>query len=136
MAFRNQIKVARFAGESGEWTLLEDLVYRGVRDTFLIPKGFKTDFASIPRIFQSLIPKNGRHDGAAIVHDFLYSVQPRVHKPGTQTRERISRRDADRIFLRIMRELGTNIVRRNLMYAAVRIGGWVPWRRSRKRLDG
>lgn len=137
MTFLSEIQVSRRPGANGEWKLLADLIYIGEWDQFLVPRGFRTDFASIPSIFQSLFPKNGRHDAAAIVHDYLYRYQPLVldRKRGTGY-VRITRLDSDRIFRRIMKELGVGCVRRNLMYRAVRLGGWAPWNRSRKLLDG
>ncbi len=136
MTFLSPIQVARFAGDTGDWTLTEDLVYRGNRDTFRVPKGFKTDFASIPRIFQALVPKNGSHDAAAIIHDYLYRVQPLVQgqKPLRNMRT-VTRREADGIFRRIMKESGTNPIRYNLMYLGVRLGGWVAWRQNRGKLQ-
>lgn len=128
MTFLSKIQVARFAGDKGEWTLTAPLIYQGNQDRFIVPKGFKTDFASIPRIFFVLFPKNGNYDAAAIVHDWLYVTQPMVHGPKwTRSRMPITRRDADGIFRRIMKELGVRCVRRNLMYLAVRIGGWYGW---------
>ncbi len=137
MTFLSDIRVARIAGSSGEWELIAPLIYQGNRDRFTVPIGFRTDFASIPRIFAWLIPKNGSHDAAAIVHDYLYRHQPLVPSPAPlRSMQRISRRDADRLFRRIMRELGTNCVRYNLMYAGVRIGGWVAYNKNRRLLDG
>ena len=135
MTFLSEINVKRTPGSTGEWELTGSLVYEGNRDRFTVPKGFKTDFASIPRILQILVPKNGSHDAAAIIHDFLYRRQPFVPSPApSQAMQRISRKDADRLFRRIMRELGVNCIRYNLMYAGVRIGGWVPFNKSRKKL--
>ena len=137
MTFLGEIEVSRTPGSRGEWTLVSDLIYIGKWDQFLVPKGFKTDFASIPRIFHVLFPKNGRHDAAAIVHDYLYQKQPFVSSRITRDMKRITRLDSDRIFRRIMKELGVGVVRRNLMYQAVRLGGAIAWSRSRKKLlDG
>lgn len=136
MTFLSDIRVARIAGSSGEWELINDLVYQGNQDRFTVPKGFRTDFASIPRLFAWLIPKNGSHDAAAIVHDYLYRHQPLVPSPAPlRSMQWISRKDADRLFRRIMREIGTNRVRYNLMYAGVRVGGWISWNKSRRLLD-
>ena len=136
MTFLSEIEVRRPAGEACEWELLADLVYVGSRDKFIVPKGFKTDFASIPRLFQNLIPKNGRHDAAAIVHDYLYRCQPFVTIRMSQTvtfsvtHDRITRLEADGVFRRILKELGVGYFRRSLMYRAVRLGGrraWSKW---------
>ena len=135
MTFLSDIQVKRHAGDTGEWELTGDLIYIGRRDQFLVPTGFTTDFASIPRFFQTLIPKNGKYDAAAIVHDYLYRHQPLVASRITRDMKRITRKDADGIFRRIMKELGVGWFRRSLMYRAVRLGGGIPWAKSRKLLD-
>lgn len=121
MSFLSDINVSRPAGSNGQWTLLAPLIYKGNTQTFTIPKGFRTDFASIPPIFFTLFPKNGRYDAAAIVHDWLYVTQP------------VSRKDADGIFRKIMKELGVGFFRRRIMYYAVRVGGAFAWNKNRKR---
>ena len=130
MTFISAIQVERAPGSKGAWTLTGDLIYTGSRDQFVVPRGFETDFASIPRIFQSLIPKHGRFDAAAIIHDFLYRQKPYVKPDVNEPYHRkipITRKDADGIFLRIMRELKVGWVRRHLIYLAVRVGGRSAW---------
>ena len=92
-----------------EWKLRERLVYESDRwvAPIIVPAGFVTDLASIPRIFQGLIPKIGKHRLPAIVHDYLVR------------RQSFERRLADRIFLEAMKLQGVNVVRRRLMYWAV-----------------
>lgn len=104
-----------------QWVLAQPLEYKGNRDTFIVPVGFATDFASVPRAFWSLFPPYGRHTKAAVLHDFLYVAQI------------TSRKDADGIFLRVMKELGTSWVRRRIMHRAVRLAGWGPWKSARQR---
>jgi len=118
MPFRNQLVVRENPADNEEFILAEDLVYEGNQDTFVIPAGFITDFASVPRILWNLFPPYGKYTKAAVVHDYHYINQG------------ISREDADGIFRRMMRELGVGYVRRYLMWAAVRIGG-----RYRKNVD-
>ena len=83
----------------------------GSGDIVSVPQGFRTDFASVPRIFWRIVPPVGLYGKAAVVHDYLYD-----------SRER-SRADADKIFLEAMIVLGVPKLQRNLMYRAVRIGG-------------
>lgn len=109
---------------SWEWVLTEPLDYLGRTDRWVVPAGFETDFASVPRIFWTLIPRHGRYTKAAVIHDFLYLAQPGG----------ITRKDADGVFRRIMREEGVSWVKRWTMYSAVRAGGFFAWRRSQKRL--
>jgi len=96
--------------EDGDyWRLTRPLVYSGARDTFVVPAGFQTDFASVPHWATWLLPRTGRHNRAAVVHDYL-----------CRTGE-VPRLDADRIFLRILRELGVPEWRARAMYLGVRI---------------
>jgi hypothetical protein len=86
-------------------------------EKFIVPKGFKTDGASIPRIVWPLIgsPFTGRYSQAAVLHDFLYYTQM------------TTRRKADRIFLEAMGVLKVPFWKRTIMYLAVRVAGWIPW---------
>lgn len=110
--------------ESGDWITCSPLVYSSTvaARVITIRERFHTDLASIPRLFQWLIPVNGKHRLAAIVHDYLYSVAPRW----------CDRKMADRILLEAMTDLGEAWWRRTAMYAAVRIGGWMHWRDCRE----
>ncbi len=86
-----------------------------------IAEGFITDGASIPKIFWSLIGGPlGRYGAAAVVHDYLYIE-------GTYTRKK-----TDRIFYEAMTVLKVPWWKRKMMYWAVRVGAWIPWRRYRR----
>ena len=93
-----------------------------------VPAGFETDFASIPRIFRILIPKLGKYNKAGVVHDWIYQNY-RIYKvPGYQSFI-FNRELADQCFRDAMRDLGVAPWKRNLMYWAVRVGGWMAWRK-------
>jgi hypothetical protein len=96
------------------WAVELPLVYRGRRDEFTVPAGFRTDFASVPRVAVWLIPRFGRYTPAAILHDWLCTV-------GIATGQ-VTSREADGLFRRIMRESGVPVLRRWLMWAGVRWG--------------
>jgi len=76
-----------------------------------VPKGFVTDFASIPRPLWSVFPPCGKYTKAAIVHDYLY------------TRQGCSRFLADAVFREIMFQLKVPYWKRILIYYAVRFFG-------------
>lgn len=108
----NAITVRRHGDDL--WTLVDDVVYAGAEDTFVVPRGYVTDFASIPPAVVWLIPRYGRWTPAAILHDYLITdVLPRGH---------ITSRDVDGLFRRVMRELGVSTPHRWLMWAGVRWG--------------
>lgn len=125
----------------------------------LVPQGFLTDGASIPRWIQPLIgsgPFDGAYDAAAIVHDRLYQSLGRfwadvdqanlylsydpsakiIAHRGTSCVLELNRRACDKILLEGCRILGgdtlSNTLRYNVMYAGVRVGGWIPWRKYAK----
>jgi hypothetical protein len=118
-------------GEQGDyWRLLEPLVYEGNTDRWAVPAGFVTDFASVPALVTPLLPRTGRHNRAAVLHDYLYRIAVgkipscRLHLSVEQCDRDLppwlSRYDADRIFLRAMKELGVAQWRARAMYVGVR----------------
>jgi hypothetical protein len=104
------------------WVVEKPLVYQ-VGDTdreIVVPEGFVTDFASIPRPLWSSLPKTGRYQLAAVVHDYLYWEQ-------STTRE-----EADKILLKAMKESEVGAVTRITIYDGVRAGGWAIWKQNAK----
>ncbi len=97
-----------------EWFFYLD----GVKIT--IPKGFWTDFASIPKMFRSFITPLDTHLKAAIVHDWLYYN-------GTLYGKKISQRHADLWLYHCARECGTGWIKSKILFAGVRVGGWYTW---------
>ncbi len=111
MPFRTDL-VVKENTNTGTWVLQQDLVYEARWETFTVPAGFDTNFASVPRPLWWLVPRYGRHTKAAVVHDWLWH----------EAREgRFDKCDADGIFRRAMRELRVGFVRRWMMWAAVRL---------------
>jgi len=108
-----------------EWLLFKHLQYwtlvRGNPELIEAPAGFRTDLASIPRLVRSLIPQNGRHRKAAVIHDFLYRYA------GVNG---WSRKDADAVFKEGMAVDGVPGYRRAIMWSAVRSWGWITWNKS------
>jgi len=113
--------VAKLAGNDA-WQLTEDLVYKSdIVGLVYIPAGFVTDFASVPRLpLAYLLAGNTAHE-AAVVHDYLYVIH------------RSTKSQADRTFREAMGVTGVPAWRKNLMYAAVTIGGWLAWLGGPKR---
>ena len=120
----------RLNADGTSWSLLEPLVYHvGSPDSEVIievPEGFETDFASVPWFGRWFISTWKRTARAAVIHDYLYSIEGRK-KYG------YSRSAADGIFLEVLTVMGHK--RRWFAWAAVRIGGWWGWK-SRTSTDG
>ena len=113
-----------------EWRLLEPLRYqtsvKGGNTEITVPSGFINDLASIPRLFQSIVPKVAKHRRAAVVHDYLYRER------GSLPYAKFTRKQADQIFLEAMKADDVRWTRRRVMYLAVRAGGWVYWRKPKE----
>lgn len=89
-------------------------VYNG--KIYVIPAGFWTDFASVgifSPLDKTLYP--------ALIHDWLYYSGI------------VSRYRADRIFLEAMKFTGVSYVKRYTYYYGVRVGGWKPYNKYRKK---
>lgn len=115
--------------KNGAWVVETGFIYfvgGEDSDEFIkIPSGFVTDFASVPRIFWSIIPPDGKYSQAAVLHDYLYSRMGEVeHGDYTQV---YTRKECDKIFLEAMKVLGVGWLKRRVMYRAVRIWGFIPW---------
>lgn len=82
-------------------------------ETIIVPSGFITDLATIPRIFWSFdSPFNGKYMSSAILHDYLYACSINH-----------SRKESDRILYSAMISEGSSKWTANKFYFAVRIGG-------------
>lgn len=77
-----------------------------------IPKGFTTDFASVPRVFWPVLSPYGVYSRAAVVHDRCYRA------PGIATKHQ-----ADRVLLEAMELLGVNLITRQTIYRGVQVFG-------------
>ncbi|MHB1125252.1 MAG: DUF1353 domain-containing protein [Ramlibacter sp.] len=82
-----------------------------------VPAGFVTDLASVPRLPFAYLVVGGKGKKAAVVHDLLYTTR------------RFSREVADAVFREALLASGYSHVVAGIMYAGVRAGGWVGWRR-------
>jgi len=79
----------------------------------VVPRGYISNHASVPRGLWNLLPPSGTHTPAAVVHDFLCDSEVDLSL-------------ADQIFNQVMKETGVPWWRRFFMYAGVRIAHF--WR--------
>lgn len=112
MPFLTEDIIVASSGDD-RWELLRALIYEGQRETFTIPAGYVTDYATVPAVISWLIPRYGAYTRAAILHDYLITdLLPTGLEPN----------DIDGLFRRVLRELGVSAPRRWLMWAGVRYG--------------
>ena len=111
-----------FQGDGTNFMLADPLPYEievsNVK--IVVPQGFVTDFASVPGLARAVISVLGRHSIPALLHDYLYWVQP------------CGRRDADRILRNAMTAYHSKSWERFAVYWIVRAFGWWPWHHNAK----
>lgn len=97
----------------GAWVVDSPLVYWSMvtDETYTVPTGFTTDFASVPRLPIVFNIAGDTAHRASVLHDWLYTTK-------TVTREL-----ADRIYLEAMQSTKVDYWKCILMYAAVRLLG-------------
>jgi len=83
----------------------------------VVPKGFETDFASVPKELWNILsptigPGKNNYGKAACLHDYCY-----------RTHGYCAKKDADHLFLEAMEAMGVNAVVRDAMYEAVHLFG-------------
>ncbi len=95
-----------------------------------IPRGTRTDLASVPRLLWPMFPPHGPWATAAVLHDLLYRMGD-VRRAPIEYRivEEVDRRFVDRQFYEAMLALETPRWRARVMWAAVRVFGFRAWRR-------
>jgi hypothetical protein len=111
--FLTDLKVELVAGSDSKWVVLDPLIYSSdvYEHVVIVPEGFVTDFASVPRLPFAYMLMGGCANEAAVVHDYLYST-------GTVPKE-----VADSVFLEAMKLTGVAAWRRYPMYWAVSMFG-------------
>lgn len=115
--------------------IAEDLIVKIGLFYFIIPAGFETDLASVPRGLQWLFyPLSWWLLIPSVIHDYLYREKKRMIKVYylrggelvTHRKLKITRKLADGIFLQKMGDFGSRILKYPVYYA-VRHFGKIAW---------
>jgi hypothetical protein len=101
------------------YKLVREYNYLGIS----VPKGFVYDGASVPRWLWSItdIRPDGLIRAPALIHDWLY------RRGGNVNGRRFSRKEADLLFCRMMKESGIGIMKCKMVYWAVRVFAGSYW---------
>lgn len=95
--------------------LVKPLTYEvgeiGSGELIVVPDTFVTDLASVPRLFWTLFPADGKWEKAAVIHDYLCATKG---LNGRYTSKRVHQ-----IFLEAMTVLGVSKTDRLCIYTAV-----------------
>ena len=111
----------RADGANKFWITIEDMTYviGDTNERIVVPKGFVTDYASIPEKLWSLgLSPHGRYSRAAVVHDYLYWSQG------------CTKTQADRLLVIAMKESNVGDFDESVIYLGVKIGGEGPWNKN------
>lgn len=104
MGFKTSLKVEKIG--KNKWLLLAPLVFEGSA-VVIVPAGFETDFASVPRAaWWFCSPAAGNHAKPSVLHDYLCETSS-------------SQEFADKLFLEAMASNGVGRTKRHVMYWAV-----------------
>lgn len=112
-AFLTALHIKRAPDAPGTWELLGVLAFRSIalNNLVLVPAGFRTDFASVPRLPFAFWLFGDVAQEAGVIHDYLYSTG------------QVSRKLADEVFAEASKAMGVASWRRGPMWFGVRLFG-------------
>lgn len=122
--------------------LLSDLIYQSkiLNGTIIVPKGFKSDGSSTPRvpIIYTLYGGRAHHEG--VVHDYFYrcpghTVSICDEKYNRKYDKIIEKPMADKIFYEAMTARNKPFHVKWGMYSGVKIGGFSSWKTGQSRYE-
>lgn len=109
-----------FGGGEMCWEISESITYVLTNgETIIVPKGFRTDLASVPKLFRSVINTYGDFLHGVIVHDWIYKTDYKRAELGDYK----GRLFADREFLFLANKFNPNKIETKAMYLGIRLGG-------------
>lgn len=95
--------------------LKEDFYVNVKCNELVIPEGFETDLASVPRLPIVYLTMGSTGHKAAVLHDWLYATNM------------FPREECDSIFYEALLECGLNKIHAYTMFLGVRAGGGAPY---------
>ena len=125
MPFRTRLETAHLDRDT--WELTRPLIWQGQWQYIVIREGFRTDFASIPKMVRWLLDNAGANAEAGVLHDAAW----RESKRAAATR-RIDPWFADGMLRRALRETGSTALTRTLIWFGVRIAATVSGRLGKR----
>ena len=134
---RNNPQTFHFAAVDGgpRRRLLDDVKIRwsnNTNDFIIVPAGFYTDFASIPKAMWWLYSPWGVYGPAAVLHDYLYyTTGLRYMYSDWRNIGPYDKRECDIIFEQCMSYDGVHTLNRKAFFYAVDNFGSQPWKNYR-----
>lgn len=116
----------RAFADGADWMLQSPLIHEIRKNSpyvVIVPRGFVTDFASIPKplqVLRGLLPTTDRYGTAALVHDYLY------------WRQDCTREESDNIMAMAMTDAGVPLLERRIIHEGVRQFGQSAWDENKR----
>ena len=116
----------RAFADGTNWMLQSPLIHEVRKNSpylLIVPRGFVTDFVSIPKplqLLRGLLPTTERYGTAALVHDYLYWSQD------------CTREQADNIMAIAMVDAGVPMLERRVIHEGVKQFGQAGWDENKK----
>lgn len=116
----------RAFADGTNWMLQSPLIHEIRKNSpylVIVPRGFVTDFVSIPKplqLLRGLLPTTERYGTAALVHDYLYWTQD------------CTREQADNIMAIAMMDAGVPLLERRIIHEGVKQFGQAGWDENKK----
>lgn len=116
----------RAFADGENWMLQSPLIYEignNPAHIVIVPRGFVTDFASIPQPFKALrdlMPSTEHYGIPALVHDYLY------------WRQDCTREEADNIMEIALKEAGVSLIERKVVHEGLRQFAQSAWDANRR----
>jgi hypothetical protein len=106
-----------------------DVDFDGALLRFRIPQGYVWDGASVPRFAWSItgMRPEGLMEAGACIHDWIYDKGGKLPLASCPAKPTWTRKEADRIFLKINQLVGIPPRRCKLAYGIVRAFGGLFW---------
>ena len=103
------------------WEVIEDFGYTSelLNKDIIVPKGYFTDLASVPRLLRWIVPvANAKNRKAAVVHDYLCTH-------GVELEIVSNQKQADLVFREALGASGLGKFKSGAMYYPVRTFQWI-----------
>ena len=116
-----------------KWEIVKDWKYTIDGTTFVVPKGFVFDGASVPKFFRSWLSPMGVLLVGGLVHDYGYKYQTLLHASKKSGNGIQTQKSMDETFRDINICVNGFFALNYLAYYALKFGGFVAWNGHRKR---
>ena len=115
-----------------KWEITSDFLFTIDTTSYVIPKGFVFDGASVPKFFRSWLSPMGVLLVGGLVHDYAYKYETlRLSgKPKALTKK--NQKWCDQLFRDINIHVNGFKIINNGAYYALRLGGFMAWKKHRK----